>query len=308
MISLLAFLSTVCFSPLPPSGQSTSPTQSSAGEPQPVDAAIVLRKARNFWNRAQYPRYVSYTITVKSSISGRVLLQHYRALYSTETNVTRVNYTSFEESLHPVVPHGAALQVRFKISLGGSETIKKDVVSADTFPDYAGVPILSPIYNFGLSSVPRHSSDYSEPSDLKTIADVRSSNADYSVVMSGIEAVNGEEIYHLQLAPLRSPQQYRIRDLWVDAKTGATLKMTVATNFQAPKALNGPWTITYQTVGGLQYLSSERADGSINLNGRILNGIEINFDHVAENVSATDPVGFSFPELTPTNSLVEPPQ
>lgn len=286
----------------------TSPSRTATGEIQPVQPISLLRKARNYWSVARYPHYISYGIVVKSVTDGQALVRHYDAVYSSESNTARVRFTSDEEQSQAVVPHGTALKVQFTISFGGSGTIQKIIVPADTFPDYVGVPILSPVYNFGLARYLKPLDNSANPAGLQTIAHVYAGNDIYRATIAGVELLNGETTYHLHLQPWRLPNKYRIRDLWIDAKTGATLQMIVAGNFQGPSSLDKPWVITYQTIQGLQYLRSEHAEGPLKLNGRILSSITIDFQRISTSVTPEDVLGLSFPELNPRNSLIEPSQ
>lgn len=56
-------------------------------------------------------------------------------------------------------------------------------------------------------------------SGLKTIASVTAhAQPAYALDLTGIEAVDGHDAYHLRLHPLSDPERHNLRDLWVDTK------------------------------------------------------------------------------------------
>lgn len=58
-----------------------------------------------------------------------------------------------------------------------------------------------------------------EESDLKTIAVVEATLVDYRMHLVGTEVIESHVTDHIRLEPVRNPQKYNLRDLWIDAQT-----------------------------------------------------------------------------------------
>lgn len=71
-------------------------------------------------------------------------------------------------------------------------------------------------------------------SGLKTIANVTAyAQPAYALDLTGIEAVDGHDAYHLRLRPLSDPERHNLRDLWVDTGTFDVWKAHFAGKYPA---------------------------------------------------------------------------
>lgn len=96
----------------------------------------------------------------------------------------------------------------------------------------------------------------SNASGLKEIGRVTSTDRDYAIAYAGTDSIDGAQAYHLVLRPLHASPRLRLRELWVDTRTAATIKLVTQGNFIDNTV---PWAVTFSTVAGAQYISAEQA-------------------------------------------------
>jgi hypothetical protein len=61
---------------------------------------------------------------------------------------------------------------------------------------------------------------------IATITTVTAVDRAYAITLAGTEAIGSCTCYHLRLRPLRDPQSYPLRDLWVDTTTYDVVRLT----------------------------------------------------------------------------------
>ncbi len=123
---------------------------------------------------------------------------------------------------------------------------------------------------------------------LREIGRVEAVARDYTIAFAGVEAVHDVQAYHLVLTPLRRPDFYRLRDLWVDTSTYATLKLDVAGLFEGKPYADARWTITYVDFDGRPYVQQIKTDDTLHFGmDRYVSGLEFDF------------VGYDFPASIP---------
>jgi hypothetical protein len=74
------------------------------------------------------------------------------------------------------------------------------------------------------------------PDPLRTIASVTAIDYAYRVQNLGQEIVGGIEAFHLELAPLRKPDLYPLRDLWVAVDSYQIIRLVYERPFQRTTA------------------------------------------------------------------------
>jgi hypothetical protein len=167
---------------------------------------------------------------------------------------------------------------------------KAAVESLDTNPDSDAFPILDPMIEpssgFGMvrqatpaklvdtqtaspsagatatplpTPVPTLSPE-GEATPLHELARVEVFGRDYQIALVGIEHLAGGDAYHLSLTPLRNPQVYRLRDLWVATDSYATLQLAVDGLFEGKPYEDARWTVSYVPIGGQYYIQQIRTD------------------------------------------------
>ncbi len=248
-----------------------------AGSGAPAPAALadpyaIFAAARTHWETARYPSQISYTVAIIVRHNGNTSEAHYHSYYDSVENRVDVNAVSDEEIAHPYTPHG--IDVFFtpfgaRIPLSSPER---------TF-DYLGVPVLAPNYSFGIASSVPHAPDadnlelvaeirreFCDPvpptsarpdTGLKTIASIEIVRRAYVIQLSGITTINGHPDYDLTLRPISDPGRYRLREVFVDARTFATDRLVSQGNFTQGGMTGVRWTVEFQQINGTPYLASE---------------------------------------------------
>jgi hypothetical protein len=270
----------------------------------PPDPYALFARAQSVWRSQRYPEFVHYTIVVDVDEGGVEKMRHYTATYDAAHDRIYVDAVSEEEREAPHVPTG--MEMTLEPKRNWMSLFKKHVGNPEEAVDYLGVPVLAPNYSFGIapyvpdvatSEADRDAliasirSQYHDPmsaekeqqldaSDgLHQIGRVTSRDRDYDIVNKGVESVDGRDAYHLSLRPKHSPDRYRLRDIWIDAASGATLKLITAENFVNS---NVPWQITFATVGGSQYIAREDALAGVGIGRHMYRRATITFESLAE--------------------------
>jgi hypothetical protein len=281
--------------------------------------------ARFVWASQKYPPYVSYTIAVDVNERGVAKSNHYQATYDARHDRVHVEAVSEEERVNPHVPTGIDMSLDPKRAF--RTLFKRPVGHPDEAVDYLGVPILAPNYSFGVARyVPEIASsdadraalveeirrqfndpmpqskmqDLQNGDDFKEIGRVVSSNRDYQITCEGIESVDGQDAYHLTLRPLRSSRDLRLRDIWVDTQSYATIRLITQGNFTNS---NVPWLITFTNIAGSRYIKSETALKPVGVGRHLYQSATITF----ENLAPAAPPRYLFDPVVPSrNALTEP--
>jgi hypothetical protein len=264
-------------------------------EPDPY---AIFGGAEAFWYAQSYPTYLNYDVAVSVTQNGQQRIERYKSAYDATNGRIAVDGVSDYEREHPVRPTGVNVCI---------------IVYCVTKPlppiDFIGVPILTPTYTFGMApfipAQPPSSAEqarrlveeirreFHDPypagrkpfeaqsgSTLPTIAHEVAAGNIYAITLAGIESVGGHDCYHLVLRPRLDPGKYRLRDLWVDTKTGATWRLNLALNFVDGPGTTVPWTVDFDSVGGVQYISEERAAGTVRNLGQTYSQVIVSFENV----------------------------
>jgi hypothetical protein len=90
---------------------------------------------------------------------------------------------------------------------------------------------------------------------IATIATVTAMDRAYEITLTGTDQIGAYSCYHLRLRPLRDPQNYLLRDLWVDTTTYEVVRLNYAWPFNgttaditydfAPVGPQATWTIVH---------------------------------------------------------------
>jgi len=228
------------------------------------NAYDIFDAARAQWQTQTYPPYLRYTIETDVAGKSGPVVNDYSAICLCTKDDIRVDPISVEEAQHPSTPRGMNFRLHITLGWGNmpTQTITEGI-NATVNPDPLGVPVLSPLYSFGLrqDQVARTSAAPGT-SNLPTII-TTTSNAKrrYDVTFDGIETLDGETTYHLTLRPVSDPDTYRLRDLWIDAKTFDTRRVVVGENFSGSLRSTKPWTVDFARENGFQYIVEE-TDGT----------------------------------------------
>lgn len=259
------------------------------------DPYAIFAAARARWETSRYPSQISYTVAITVKHSGISSSAHYHSYYDWVENRVDVNAVSDEEIANPYTPHGISVFFQpfgARIPLSSPER---------TF-DYLGVPLLTPNYSFGIAGSAPHSPDensselvaeirreFCDPapgtnalpdSALKTIASIEIVRRAYIIELSGTTQISGHPGYDLKLRPISEPGRYRLREVWVDARTFATDKLVSQGNFTQGGMTGIRWTVEFRQINGAPYLSSEATTESFRLTRRAYDSAIITFTDV----------------------------
>ncbi len=294
-LSIILVLTTWLCQPVVASGTNAGVARAAAeasdASPCPADPALspdeIFGRARDAWTGQRYPARIEYVVTVSVVDNGATLQNHYKGQYLWSEDDIRVIAFSDEETAHPYVPHGVNLLLTVTIAKGGSETIGRQVGPRAATIDYLGLPVVDPVYSFGLArparAFPPASANGGAPPNaaLKTIGRVASRQLDYAVALVGIERYGGSPTFHLSLEALHEPRRYRLREMWVDTDTFATRKVVTEGNFSDGPPLHTMWATTFQQIDGAQYIETETARGLLDYGpGRRYTSASVSFEAI----------------------------
>ncbi|HEY9180731.1 MAG TPA: hypothetical protein VIO32_08415 [Candidatus Baltobacteraceae bacterium] len=254
----------------------------------------IFAAARAAWAAQNYPRYLSYSVRVTGTLPSGDVTDTYAAVADTQDGTIHVRATSAEQAQHPYVPHGVDFHVKLKISYSrhtqishpsadGDVHVSKTVnVSPPSQEDVFGVPVLSPDYSFGLRppSLTGNGPNPGGAPGLKTIASVTAVRRDYAVRYDGEETIDGAPCYVLALRPLRKPDVFRLRRLWIDEITFATHEALLQGNFTEGPGPSLPWLVRFMQIGGATYIRDESTTSAVHYLGHAYATVAIAFENI----------------------------
>jgi len=256
------------FSGVAASGQSTPAPALSGDE--------IFANVRSAWQVRTTPQFVSYTVAVDALKNGHEVALAYQGHLDEGDDSFHVDRFSSQELADPHVARG--IKVFFVLPAGFAIDLSRKPEPTD----YIGFPSLSPRYSFGLQrSVivdSPEAADANEGAGLRTIGRVKTIGRDYDITVLGTETIDGRPAYHLKLVPVRSPDRFRLRELWASVDTFATLRLIVARNFSSGPPLGTSWTVDFTSVDGTQYITSECADHSLRVDRTTYTNYCISFE------------------------------
>ncbi len=278
------------------------------------DAETIYENARSAWQRSTYPSDLLFTVAVEVVQNGVVRQNHYAGEYRVDDGALYVNHFSAEETEHPFTPTGINVVLAFSVGVDSRSSTTSRKLGKDSPPtDYLGVPMLHPLYSFGIvrrGAHPPPKTALSDPTSpkLPTIGSVSTLHRDYDITLIGIETCSEETAYHLTLRPLHDPDRFRLRHMWVATEDFRTLKIITEGNFTTGPSLHVPWTTLFRTVDGAQYVATESADSVLDYGrDRKYEHASIAFEQVRPRTPRDVPA-LSFHQPEYDDELREPPQ
>ena len=222
----------------------TAVPQARAASPNGSHAALsptqIFDRALGFARTQSYPPYVSFVVTVHTSTKGKWLVEQFQSLCRTRDDRVVTDAKPLSSTSKADNPYKFTLKTQ-GMAIHDSTNIEEPF----------GLPEMSPIFPFGLTSLRPASSPERE----------------YDVSLLGVETLHNHKVYHLALTPLREPTVYRIRDLWVDAGNFAIWKLTSAGVFRSGPATAVNWDVEYAMNRGRWLIESESTSAPMLLGG-----------------------------------------
>lgn len=254
---------------------------------------IFARTRAAFVARA-YPPTISYSVRVSGLRGGTWTGRSYRGFEHWPSSELISHTMSDEEMANPATPRG--INIGF---LGMT-------VDKDDNHDILGIPKLAPTYAFGLvGALPHQDEATTDTGAPRTIIAISATARTYDVSLFHEETVGGALCWHLLLRPVGNPGKYRLRDLWVDEKTYQTVQLRTDGNFTASDTGSGLWTVSYTSIDGFWYLSSEISEGSIETEDGTYDRIAVQFADIKPDPH--EALDFGLDDTTPDEpDLTEP--
>lgn len=272
-----------------------------APAPAAPDPYFLFSQARRYWETQTYPPYLDYTVTVEVDYRGEHRVEHYASAFDATSGAIWVDPISDYELAHPATGSG----IGFNLS-GGPQPAPDQ--------DFLGVPMLSPTYTFTIGRF-RPAAASHPKTDAEIVAEVRAQFHDpdrrmkktphptpapsvpsvdgmheiaavvayrraYAITLVGDEAIDGRDCFHLHLEPMHADGRYRLRDLWLDKTTYATVRANTALNFVDGPGTRVPWTIDFGDVAGAHYIRTETSDAPVTYASHHYAQVRIRFDDV----------------------------
>jgi hypothetical protein len=260
--------------------QDASPVPAAVVSPAGADpeGERIFEAARHVWDGAGYPRYATYTVGVRYQKGSRWITRHYATYEDMRRYLVFARDFSPEEEANPKTPHGA------NISIGPI------VLNPDHPEDPIGPLALGINQDYGISSAGHtikalsDADDVASASGLPIIGQTATKVRDYDVRLIGTEiASDGTVLDHLALTPLKDPKRFKLRELWVDAKTYVVHSILLASNFNGSPLSGVAWRVDYRLVDGAPYLDTETAQAPVTYRGQgTLRDVTIAFTDVKE--------------------------
>jgi hypothetical protein len=277
-----------------------------AAQTSSLNPDAIFAKARAVWDAQAYPARIDYIVIVRVVKNGAPATEHFAGEYAPASSDLHVIAVSDEQLANPEVPHGVDLRITRRWA---GKTVMSVPVTSDSPDDYLGVPLLQPMYSFGLAGA-QGGEPEEEPVDgtagPQVIGTVIARTRTYAIANLGEEAYGAGRAYHLALRPLRDPGRYRLRELWVDTGNFATLKAITEGNFVTGPGTRVNWTITFKTIDGAQYIDTETADAPLRAGPHDqFDAASIAFESI-EPRHGMPPMQFMFAQLPVHNALTEP--
>jgi hypothetical protein len=197
------------------------------------DAAAIFTRAQAAWNARAMPPYESFTLPCASTFLAKSCTPGTIVQFIVRLSDGRTFAQTLDAQGRPATvlvhggyafgPAGAPLGFYRRAPMPGATT-------APTPPNLAADPI-------------------------ETIAVVKAVDRAYDISYVETTTIGAHTVYHLRLRPLRDPQQYPLRELWVDTTTYNVVRLTYAWPYNnttasitydfAPVAPENIWSIVH---------------------------------------------------------------
>lgn len=266
------------------------------------DPYAIFSDARQFFLAQHYPAYIDYDVAVSVVESGKERTEHYASAYNATNGEIWVDPLSDYEIAHPASGRGVGFC--FEGCPPGPQP--------DPGEDFLGVPLLSPTFAFTIAPFiampppgaptdaqivsdvrkafhdpnprrvrpPSASPSPESEGGLREIAAVSARKREYAITLAGVGLLDGRSCYHLVLVPLHRDGRYRLRELWIDEATFATIRAKIALNFVDGPGTTVPWRIDFAAVGDSWYVARESADSSVRYASKKYSSVNISFERI----------------------------
>ena len=238
-----------------------------------------------------YPPYVSFLVTTRSTVGAKAFVESFRSLVRTNDDLVNTHKVPVASTNKPESPYGWNINIPLLSQLFKNR-------KTDNHDEPFGVPQISPLYAFGLRPPAPAQFSRARPvatatSDIKTLGHIRTVGRDYDATLLGSEPYFNRYVYHLKLTPLGDPRVYRLREAWVDTQAFIIWKLRVDGIFDTGPASKVPWDVYYTIFGGHWFMALESTQATVHTGGFWEGTPDTDWNGISYRFS-----DFSFPEST----------
>jgi hypothetical protein len=279
-----------------------------------LDADAMFAAARRARSESAYGHYAVYATVLTFRHNGHQVVSSWDTVEDLRRRLVHAHALAREEAAHPHVPHGT----NFGVGGVGPSGILPPGVMPPTGKTANPEPTNDPIgqltfavdQDFGLSltappivATANMSEVASAVTTLQKIGRTGTVARTYDVTDMGDVIENGLALHHLGLRPLRDPHRYRLRELWLDAKTSLPLRAIVAGIGNRWPLDAVDWRVEFKQLEGGTYIARETALTPLNTDGGRLDDVTITFAELRatnrltpeESLGLSDSVGTTDP-------------
>ena len=250
-------------------------------------AEALYAAARRARSESAYAHYAVYATVVSFRHNGHQIVSTWNTVEDLRRRLVHAHALSREEAAHPHVPHGT----NFGVGGGPSGVMGPGVMppkGRTTNPEPTNDPIgqlsFAVDQDFGLALTAPPIGATSNMSDVATtvttlqkIGRTGTVARTYDVTDLGDLTENGVVLHHLGMRPLRDPRRYRLRELWLDAKTSLPLRAVVAGIGNRWPLDAVDWRVEFKQLEGGTYIWRETALTPLDTDGGRLDDVTITF-------------------------------
>jgi hypothetical protein len=291
----------------------TAPAAASPALPVASPADALYAAARRARSESAYAHYAVYATVLTFRHNGHQVVSTWDTVEDLRRRLVHAHALNREEATHPHVPHGT----NFGIGVGPSGVLGPGVMPAKgktTNPEPTNDPIGQLTFavdqDFGLAltappiaATANMSEVASAVTTLQKIGRTGTIARTYDVTDLGEVTENGVVLHHLNLRPLRDPHRYRLRELWLDAKTSLPVRAIVAGIGNRWPLDAVDWRVEFKQLEGGTYIARETALTPVNTDGGRLDDVTITFAELRatnrltpeESLGLSDSVGTTDP-------------
>lgn len=258
-----------------------------ASSPAPSAADTLYAAARRARSESAYAHYAVYATVLTFRHNGHQVVSTWDTVEDLRRRLVHAHALNREEAAHPHVPHGT----NFGLGVGPSGVLgpgvmppKGKTMNAEPTNDPIGQLSFAVDQDFGLALTAPPigaTADMSEvAASITTLPKIGRTGTvarTYDVTDLGDLSENGAVVHHLGLRPLRDPHRYRLRELWLDAKTSLPVHATVAGIGNRGPLDAIAWRVEFKQLEGGTYIASETALTPLDSDGGRLEDVTITF-------------------------------
>ncbi|MDQ6942598.1 MAG: hypothetical protein M3169_08815 [Candidatus Eremiobacteraeota bacterium] len=266
----------------------TAPAAASPLTLSPADALYAA--ARRARSESAYAHYAVYATVVAFRNNGHQVVETWNTVEDLRRRLVHAHAINREEAAHPHIARGTNIGFG---GIGPSGVLQlppgaMPPKGRTANPERASGPIgqlsFAVDQDFGLAlnappigATANMSEVASAVSTLQKIGRTGTVARTYDVTDLGDLTENGAVLHHLSLRPLRDPRRYRLRELWLDAKTSLPLRAIVAGIGNRGPLDAVDWRIEFKQLEGGTYIARETALAPLNTDDGRLVEVTITF-------------------------------